>query len=714
MFSPMTGLGLAPTSLGASISKAGTMTGIVINLADATRHGATPEQWGLLSMVMGHTEDLLPIVANPKATISVNSSIKRLGKTPSTYNYAREVIGLVGWAQKVTTDLEVELWAKEPDYGIGMQTRLVRALDVDVDDMSLAGAIRTFIAGFLGVELPERTRANSGKFLLAFILSGEFGKRSMKVQGGMIEFLGTGNQFVVLGRHTSGTHYHWPAGFPPEFPTVIEAKFEDLWAALADRFAIETPFEQNVSGKAEKIHAAIQGDPVAQHLIEQKVVKRFERDGRLHITCPFEDKHTTEGGDTATTYWPAHTGGYQRGHFHCLHAHCAGKSDDDFRVGVGYVDHELLTEFAALGVEGDRSAAMDDEGDPGAENGPAAHQPKAEKLDRKLSYRVLRPPEYQHRPEPVWIIKGVLPKAELAVVFGESGAGKSFVVMDMALAIDRGIEWRGKKTKKLRVIYVAAEGAGGIRGRLMAYCNQHGLAINDLHLGIIEATPNMLDKQDALDLARSILAAGGADLIILDTWAQVTAGANENSGEEMGKALAHCRGICRATGAMTLLVHHAGKDLTKGARGWSGLRAAADCEIEISRSDDFRMARVTKLKNGLDGQEFGFTLEEIILGYDEDGDEITSCVVKDLLITEMKDGPKGKWQQICWKVIQEFGQIQRAGIEIDVVIEEVKRTTAPELDARGADRRRSYAVRAIDELAKRDFMQIDNGTITLV
>ena len=696
------------------------MTGIVINLADATRHGATPEQWGLLSMVMGHTEDLLPIVANPRAVISKNSSIKQIGKTPSTYNYLREVIGLMGWTNKVTTYAEVELWAREPDYGMGIQARIVRGMDVDVEDKGLAGEIRTFIARFLGIDLPERNRPNSGKFLLAFILSGDFGKRTMKVKGGMIEFLGTGNQFVVLGRHTSGVHYTWPAGFPPEFPTLLEAKFEDLWAALADTFAIEPPIEQGVSGKAEKIHAAIEGDPVAQYLIVQKAVKRFERDGRLHITCPFEQGHTTEGGDTATTYWPPHTGGYQRGHFHCLHAHCQGHTDDDFRTAVGYVEQEHLTEFEALGLEVDADgviteiAAHASDGAPTAGNSPGAQQAKAEKPTGMQPYPVLHPDDYEYRSDPTWLIKNVLPMAELAVVFGESGAGKSFFVMDMALAIDRGIDWRGKKTRKLRVVYVAAEGAGGMRGRLMAYCNQHGLKLGDIHIGIIEATPNMLDKQDALNLARSILAAGGADLIILDTWAQVTAGANENSGEEMGRALAHCKGISRATGAMMMLVHHAGKDLTKGARGWSGLRAAADCEIEISRSDDFRMARVTKLKNGTDGQEFGFTLEDVILGYDEDNDEITSCVVRDLLITEKKVGPKGYWQQVTWKVIQEFGQAQRSGIEIDAVVEEVKRTTPVEKDARGSDRRRESVIRGIRDMAKRNLLQIENDAITLL
>jgi hypothetical protein len=49
----------------------------------------------------------------------------------------------------------------------------------------------------------------------------------------------------------------------------------------------------------------------------------------------------------------------------------------------------------------------------------------------------------------------------------------------------------------------------------------------------------------------------------------------------MGLALSHCKHIYEVTGAIVLLVHHSGKDAAKGARGWSGIRAAADTEIEI-------------------------------------------------------------------------------------------------------------------------------------
>lgn len=228
-----------------------------------------------------------------------------------------------------------------------------------------------------------------------------------------------------------------------------------------------------------------------------------------------------------------------------------------------------------------------------------------------------------------WIVKGVLPHAELAVLYGESGSGKSFMALDMAAAIARGIEWRGHRVHKGRVVYIAAEGANGFRNRLRAYAHQHGLNLKDLDIHVIHAAPNMLDKVDAIDVAKAVLhVVGKPDLIIIDTLAQTMPGGNENSGEDMGKAVAHCRGLHRATGALVMLVHHSGKDASKGARGWSGLRAAADVEMEVLRADEDRVLTVTKQKDGDDGGEYGFKLETVLVDFDADGDEITSCVVR--------------------------------------------------------------------------------------
>lgn len=230
-----------------------------------------------------------------------------------------------------------------------------------------------------------------------------------------------------------------------------------------------------------------------------------------------------------------------------------------------------------------------------------------------------------------WIIKNVIPKAQLGILFGESGSGKSFAAYDMCAAIVRGQEtWNGNRipSVKRRVLYVIAEGVAGFRQRIKAYCHQHALKPSDIDIDVIsDVTPNLLDPAQITDMIKEIKRLTPYDLIVMDTFAQVMPGANENSGEDVGKALQQCKRIHHHTGAMVLLIHHSGKDSSKGARGWSGLKAAADVELEVNRSGEMRSITVSKLKDGKDGQSYGFSLGIVPLGEDEDGDEITSCVV---------------------------------------------------------------------------------------
>lgn len=323
-----------------------------------------------------------------------------------------------------------------------------------------------------------------------------------------------------------------------------------------------------------------------------------------------------------------------------------------------------------------------------------------------LRFRVVPAGEFAQGQPPGWIIKGVIPRAELVVLFGESGAGKSFVALDMAAAIVRGIDWRGHRTKPGRVVYIAAEGGGGFRNRLRAYEHFHKANLNGLPLGIIHATPNFLQKADALDVAKAIVAAGKADVVIVDTFAQVIPGANENAAEDIGKALVHCRGIHRATGAVVILVHHAGKDPTRGARGWSGLRAAADAELEVLRMPAGRMLRVSKQKDGDDGIEWGFDLEPVPIGMDEDGDVVQSCVVRPAevpMVGRLGQGrrPLGKWERIVQEVVGEIALGQNSGIEVDHVLTEVVRR-APAVEDGKRDTRKQHARRALLALCEGD------------
>lgn len=261
----------------------------------------------------------------------------------------------------------------------------------------------------------------------------------------------------------------------------------------------------------------------------------------------------------------------------------------------------------------------------------AASPPKPEKAER---FKFLQAAEYcVGRKRLDWFIPGVLPKAELCAVFGASGAGKTFFTLDMVARIAQGLPWWGKRTRQTRVAYVVAEGATGFQDRMTAWCGQNGVDLGDLDLYGLPDAPNFLEKQDVIDLVRQLRKLEGLGLVVVDTLAQVTPGASENSSEDMGRALTHCKQIHKHTGATVLLVGHSGKDAGRGLRGWSGIKGALDAEIEVTKTATYRAATITKLKDGRgEGAEYPFQLVDVLVEEasltDPDAEEIYSCVIE--------------------------------------------------------------------------------------
>lgn len=236
--------------------------------------------------------------------------------------------------------------------------------------------------------------------------------------------------------------------------------------------------------------------------------------------------------------------------------------------------------------------------------------------------------EVGKRPPAKWLIKGMLPEKSLVMLYGRSGSGKSFAALDLAGHVALGRPWNGKKTKAGRVLYIAAEGTGGMAGRLEAL--RAGLCVEfaDLDIGVILAAPNFLNEADISAVLTSIAAHGSVDLIVVDTLAQVTPGADENSSDGMGMAITNAQRIIREAEATVLLVHHSGKDEARGARGWSGLRAAVDAEFEVKSHGVLKEIKVTKMKEGEEGQVFAFQLIPLNVGTDEDGEIVSSCSLR--------------------------------------------------------------------------------------
>lgn len=311
-----------------------------------------------------------------------------------------------------------------------------------------------------------------------------------------------------------------------------------------------------------------------------------------------------------------------------------------------------------------------------------------------------------------YLIKGILPRAELAVLYGPSTAGKSFAALDMCFAIARGCEWRGRRVKPARVVYICAEGAAGFNKRVKAYQIHTKVDIAALGFFAIADCPNFL-SQDDKPLALRIAEAGGADLIVVDTFAQVTPGANENASEDMGKALAACKALHRATGATILVIHHQGKDASKGARGWSGLRAAADAELLVDCVDSskLRTITITKSKDGADGGVFPFRLKVIPIGFDEDGDEVDSCVIEatDEKPVQLPAEPRGKNERIVAAVVRELTEAEHGSVTRENVIRE----TAARIprSPTGRDRRVEFAKKALDGLIEQAIFSETDGVI---
>lgn len=364
------------------------------------------------------------------------------------------------------------------------------------------------------------------------------------------------------------------------------------------------------------------------------------------------------------------------------------------------------SEFTNLDADADEhGSGFGSDTDTSAGEGQATNQTSNENQSDKKNaspalnpFKVIPAPEFATTTPLEWYIKGVLPQAELAVIYGESGSGKSFLALDLVAAISRGATWRDRTTRNGRAVYVCAEGASGFRQRLRAYAHAHDVDLAILP-GVIGNAPNMLDEKETAQITKAVCEWGETDVVVIDTLAAAMPGGDENTGKDLGKVVDHCKFLHRKTGALIVLIHHSGKDASKGARGWSGLRAAADAEIEITRSGDFRTMSITKQKDGSDGDRWAFKLKVVVLGMDEDGDEITSCVIEHVdaeIPRDKRPEPQGMYAKNVMKIARSE---LRTGVPMEMSkLVELAAEELPKAEEGKRDTRKQSTARAIQKL----------------
>jgi hypothetical protein len=228
-----------------------------------------------------------------------------------------------------------------------------------------------------------------------------------------------------------------------------------------------------------------------------------------------------------------------------------------------------------------------------------------------------------------YLVKGLIDQGSFSIIYGPSGSGKSFFTADIAQHIATGATWRGRRVNQSLVVYVASEAGGSILKRFIGWRDQRiSEAADPLPLAILTRGPSLLDKMAVAVLAEQLLemqdkANLPLGLVAFDTLSRSIPGADENSAKDITEAVSVSDYLRDTFKASTTFVHHSGKNIEQGARGHSSLFAAADCVLRISD----HLAVVEKVRDGVAGEQFPFSLEPIDLGTDADGDELTTCIL---------------------------------------------------------------------------------------
>jgi hypothetical protein len=292
-------------------------------------------------------------------------------------------------------------------------------------------------------------------------------------------------------------------------------------------------------------------------------------------------------------------------------------------------------------------------------------------LSGRKPFSLLSLRELDARPAPEYLIYGVLVKGGTSLLTAKHASFKTFISLDMALCVASGTRWHDKVTKPGAVVYVAAEGAGGLLKRVRAWCMEKGCELpENFH---VFDKPAQIGDPVALAAFIDGVAAVGPALIVLDTLARCAVGLDENSARDMGAFVEAVGRLAEETGAHVLTVHHNNK--TGEYRGSSALVAAVDTHLSIERDGrgDFLTLKFEKQKDDDEAPPVVFT-KKVVEWREDDGRNLSSLVferdyesrsrfsslsvVEEKVLRELCEsyGPAGatssQWENVCDGIVK--------------------------------------------------------------
>lgn len=252
-------------------------------------------------------------------------------------------------------------------------------------------------------------------------------------------------------------------------------------------------------------------------------------------------------------------------------------------------------------------------------------------LVERLRAKLLTRDQLRNIPPARYLIKDVLDLDSESWLIGASGGFKSFVAIDWACHVATGQHWWGRKVRQGKVFYIVAEGAKSFGKRVDAWEVTHSATADNLTVLPMPVQARGVSLRDSISPNWQALCALATEiqpaLVVLDTQARMTVGLEENNNTAMGVWIEAVRLLRAATGACVLVVHHTGRS-GENARGASALDGAQDAEWKVTRIGERGDRRAElfsdKVKDGDDNQRLNFQAHVVELGFDDEGDPITS------------------------------------------------------------------------------------------
>jgi hypothetical protein len=224
--------------------------------------------------------------------------------------------------------------------------------------------------------------------------------------------------------------------------------------------------------------------------------------------------------------------------------------------------------------------------------------------------------EIEALPPPTWLIHGLIPEQSIVIPYGPPKAGKTFVVLSMALHIAANKPWMGRQVVGGGVVYVAGEGVGGLSIRIRAMREAYAIPSN-IPFWVVPRAVSFRDPKAVAALVEAIkvtVCDEPISLVVLDTLARAMPGVDENSAEEVGVVIAGCDELKFTLGATIMPIHHAGKDMERGLRGSSAIHGALDASLQITSAEGRVIVKNDNQKDAEAADPFALEMRKVELG----------------------------------------------------------------------------------------------------